>query len=353
MSTQVLCTVGTSLLTNAERPWAPWRRLGPLPEAAAVADWLRTADPAQASAETNTLRALDLVADDSIAFLHTDTAEGEFCAARLAEHYQRTHRTVTLARLGQLGYGAAKFTSGLKALVDVTLRLVEGAQARGQQPVLCATGGFKAEIAFLNVIGALLGLEVVYMHEAHRELVRLPRLPLTWDAEVVLQNEAFFDWIDAEPRASALVEARLHGRPELRSLVEDGDDGNTYLTAAGSLLHRVARERLARAPRATWPSADPRPPQQKDQVSTIDHHRPHGWEAYVRRLCAIDCVTAVRYDNAARGGARVKLLDGTPGAIGVRYGVTDPALPLCVDTTATTPAAAELVAAYLRNLKAS
>ncbi len=101
--------------------------------------------------------------------------------------------------MSKLGYGAAAFTSGLKALVDVTLRLVRTARERGREPLLCATGGFKAEIAFLNLLGALLSVEVVYIHELHKELVRLPRLPLTWDANFVLRHEQFFRWIDEAP----------------------------------------------------------------------------------------------------------------------------------------------------------
>jgi hypothetical protein len=68
------------------------------------------------------------------------------------------------------------------------------------EPVLCATGDFKAEVAFLNVLGALLHVE------QFREIVRLPR---------------------------------LRGRPELRPLVMDDAGGHTYLNAAGDLLIAV------------------------------------------------------------------------------------------------------------------
>ncbi|SHF33437.1 hypothetical protein SAMN02745206_01781 [Desulfacinum infernum DSM 9756] len=94
-------------------------------------------------------------------------------------------------------------------------------------------------------MGALLGIEVVYLHELHRELVRLPRLPLTWDDGFVVQNKGFFQWIDEEHRKSVDVESWLKGRPELRSPVEDGEDGCTYLSPNlsdfffGCLLHRV------------------------------------------------------------------------------------------------------------------
>jgi putative CRISPR-associated protein (TIGR02619 family) len=354
MSRQIICTVGTSLLTNRDdRPWAGWnpRPPDPLPDATAVERWLKTADLVKASAETNTLRALEVSAVDVLALLHSDTQEGRFCADALGSLYGTRCRDVSLKSIGQLGYGAAIFTTGLKALVDATLSLVRQGRQQGRQPLLCATGGFKAEIAFLNVLAALLEIEVVYIHELHRAPIRLPRLPLTWNAEFVSRHEEFFTWIDAEPRRSHEVESWLKGRPQLRSLVEDDGEGHTFLTAAGDLLFKAARERLATGPPATWPAADARPPIEKDKVSGTEHHRPAGWQRFVQRVCAIDCVSLVRYDPAAHGGSQVKVLDGGQGVLGVRYGDSGDELPLRVETTAGDEAQTELVASYLRGLK--
>lgn len=354
MSREIICTVGTSLLTNRDdRPWTGWkpRPPDPLPPLDEVVGWLGSADPVKASAETNTLRALELSDEDVLALLHSDTNEGRFCADALAAFYRPRCREVVLERIGRLGYGADVFTAGLKSLVDVTLRRVQRAREQQRQAVLCATGGFKAEIAFLNLLGALLEIEVVYIHELHREPVRLPRLPLTWDAEFVSRHEEFFRWIDEEPRHSAEVEQRLKAFPELRSLVEDGGDGCTYLTAAGDLLFKAAREKLEMGPRATWPLADARPPAAKNRVSSVPHGRPAGWERFVDRLCAIDCVVAVSYDPLAYGGRRVKILDASNGIIGVRFGQVGDELPLRVETTARGAAQTELVANYLSTLK--
>lgn len=150
---------------------------------------------------------------------------------------------------------------------------------------------------------------------------------------------------------SGEVESWLKGRPELRSLVEDDADGHTLLTAAGDLLFKAARERLGTGPRATWPQADPRPPAEKNHVSSTEHHRPGGWERFVGRLCAIDCVTAVRYDAGAHGGPQVKIMDGAHGVIGVRVGDAGGEFPLRVETTARGEAQSELVASYLRGLR--
>ena len=347
----LICTVGTSLLTNRDaRPWAGWRSPQPLPDDDDVNRWLAAADPVDASAETNTLHALALSADDRVLLLHSDTPEGRFCSERLRDYLANGRcRDAGGRPLAALGYHSASFAQrGLKSLVAEVLVAVGSARQQGLEPVLCATGGFKAETAFLNLLGALLGVEVYYIHEQFREIVRLPRLPLAWDAEFVERHRDFFDWIDAEPQTSAAVEGWLRGRPELRPLVQDGDDGNTYLNAAGDLLFRAARERLAAGPRVRWPDPVARPPDEKDGVSGTEHHRPRGWERFVRRLCEIDCVSRVRYDAAAHGGPSVKVLDAHTGAVGVVFGPPDAALPLRVETTARGAAQAELVADYIR-----
>ncbi|HXK58579.1 MAG TPA: putative CRISPR-associated protein [Acidobacteriota bacterium] len=353
MSRHILCTVGTSLLTNRDdRPWASWNgQCGdPLPAEEQVDRWLKQADVAVASAETNTLARLDLAATDVLVLLHSDTAEGRFCAERLNCFYSTQVREVQLMQIGKLGYGASHFTSGLKALVDMTIREVNRARAAGGQIVFCATGGFKAEIAFLNLIGALLGIEVVYIHELHRELVRLPRLPLTWDAEFVANHRDFFQWIDDEPRKSIEVESWLKGRPELRPLVEDGSDGYTYLSAAGDLLYKVAQSRLSMGRVVSWPEPVPTPPREKNHVSSVEHHRAVGWDRFVERLCAIDCVASVRYDAQALG-SRAKILDAANGVIGICYGSGGKELPLRVETTARGEAQTNLVFDYLKTLK--
>ncbi len=354
----IICTVGTSLLTNRDsRPWSGWspRERPALPAAETVDSWLETSDPVVASAEINTLHRLEIGEGDELALLHSATPEGEFCAKRLEAYFEPRlgkaspgHPRVKLQVLGHLGYGAAAFSGGLKSLVDCTLQLVRDARKRERLPVLCATGGFKPEGAFLGLVGALLEIDVVYIHELHRELVFLPRLPLSWDPDFVVRNEDFFLWIDGEPRPSHEVEQRLKACPELRPLIEDGGEGNSYLTAAGNLLFQAAQEMRRSVPHATWPKADPRPPAEKNRVSTVEHHRPDGWEKFVRRLCEIDCVTSVAYEPLAFGGERVKILDEAAGSIGLRYEKQSKTLPLRVESTARGAAQTDLLVTYLR-----
>jgi putative CRISPR-associated protein (TIGR02619 family) len=350
----LICTVGTSLLTNRDdRPWTGWspQRRDSLPEAPAVDTWLASADPVTASAETNTLRAVGLGADDRVRLLHSDTPEGQFCSQRLLTYLRAGRcREADERKLSALSYHQGSFAQrGLRSLVDEAITAIRRANDERLEPVLCATGGFKAEIAFLNLLGALLHVEVCYIHEQFREVVRLPRLPLGWDAGFVLRHRDFFEWIDGEPRASTEVEGWLRGRPELRPLVDDEPDGHTFLNAAGNLLFRVAREELALGPRAVWPPAANQSPKEKNGLSGDEHHRPRGWEKFVDRLAAIDCVKRIVYDATAHGGTRARVLDPEQGKIAVRYESGDSVLPLAVLTTARGEAQTELVADYIRN----
>jgi len=70
---KIITTVGTSLLTNRERPWEGWKAKAgmPLPESSIVREWLAEADMAVASAESNTLQALEVSDRDEIVFLHS------------------------------------------------------------------------------------------------------------------------------------------------------------------------------------------------------------------------------------------------------------------------------------------
>lgn len=353
MARLLITTVGTSLLTNHDRPWtwSHWKE-DPLPDPEVVDKWLADADPIKASAEVNTLHRRAIGGTDQISFLHSDTDEGKYCSERLGTYYVKKCSDVRQCVLSALSYRDQSFAQrGLKSLISVTLQEIRYARDRGLTSIFCATGGFKAEIAFLNLLGAFLNIEVYYIHELHREEVLLPRLPLTWDTDYVLQHQDFFEWIKEDLRKSPEVESWLKARPELRPLVANDEiDGESYtdLSAAGELLFEAAK---ASRPSAMWPEHSDNSPEQKDGLSGVEHHRPNEWRQFVDKICRIDCVSYVRYNEDAYGGTYVKVLNGEGGTIGVRFGPTGNVLPLQVDTTARGIEQTELVAAHIRKIR--
>jgi putative CRISPR-associated protein (TIGR02619 family) len=349
MSRHILVTVGTSLLTNRDdRPWGGWRHGRDFPPEADVDRWLRDAKPAAASAEIHTLHRLEVGSEDVLFLFCSQSPDGRFCAEALRRYYQGLKIRSEVQAISGFTGESRTFSEGLKNMIDLVLKRIGELENRATQVILAATGGYKPESAFLTLLGALAGVDVVYLHERHQELVRIPRLPLHWNEDVVHGNREFFEWIDEEPRPTEEVEARLKGHPELRFLTTPAEDGNTYLTVAGTLLWRAASKSR---PRVEWPPADARPPAEKNGLSGIEHERPKGWESFVRRLCSIDCVRWVRFDPKAGGGARVRIADPEQGHIFVFYRHGDQALPLRVETTARGEAQTQLVAEYLGNFK--
>lgn len=344
----LICTVGTSLITNRDgRPFGPWRTGEPLPEAAVVDEWLQQADWTKASAETHTLDKLDVADQDKLVLLHTQVDEGRFCAERFKGLFETRCRTVELVPIPQLGYSAAAFSRGLSALVAVACEQVRGVQREKRTPVFCATAGFKAEAAFLTMVGALMGVEVVYVHERHEDIVRLPVLPIAWDLDFVRDNENFFRWIDEEPRPDGETRSRLRANPELERFVLRDADGTWMLNPAGELLYCSAKD-AAPQPATPWPEPTDREPRTKNGVSQEEHHRPTGWNVVIDRLCRDSYVTAVRYGDEASSGLAARILDAASGQLALRYEHGGNKLPLIVETTARGDAQCKLLLDHLR-----
>lgn len=350
----IIVSVGTSLIANYARA----RQLphGMQPTSGELIAFLKETTAREASAESNTLACLDLAPSDQLTWLHSDTPEGAACAAALRDRYEASGWRGNLRRIEGLTYHQGTFVErGLRNLVETVCAISREAQRAGRDVVLCATGGFKAEIAYLTLLGVLLGHPIHYIHERFDTLITLPPLPLEWNSAFVAQHESFFTWIEADMRTTAEVETWLKAAPELRPLVVENADGNSYLSAAGLLLYDAYRAHNQTEPRAVWPPESTRCPAEKDIVSNEEHKRPRGWERFVRKLTEVDCVDLVSYAGIGHGrggaGPRVFASDTQTGTLGIVIGDTDDELPLWVATTATSPAQLGLVRRWIvRNM---
>lgn len=142
MSTVFLTTVGTSLLGNLERASIGKEDLS------AVLEFLR-ADPAKASAETNSLLRL-LKKGDRVELLHSDTADGRWCAERVAAYLREQGLPAELFAVKGLAYEARGFVDyGLRQFVQLLAERIREVHRQGHQAAINATGGFKAEIGLL------------------------------------------------------------------------------------------------------------------------------------------------------------------------------------------------------------
>lgn len=345
MKQTILTTVGTSLLTNRERPWATWRHGQPLPAAAAVDHWLRNADPIKASAETHTWHRLGLFDAEEenaieVVLVHSQTPDGQFCAERLVAMAQAKQLRARRRQVDGLNYSDGEsFNKGLRQFARVIGEETKRGRASGTVE-LAATGGFKAEIAIANLVGAISDTSVHYIYEQFTSLITIAPLPVSLRADWIGGGAgrkllAAFESADDLVRV-ADIESLLKQDERLLTLVEiAGSD------AALSLLGEMAL-RLLETPE-TWPPVTDIPPHDKKHFDAAAHHRPRGWEQIVDVIANSRYVTSIRYDGLVSGGCLKEAADNESDLIHRIEGEGVPPLKIRIRTTATTAGQRRLV----------
>jgi putative CRISPR-associated protein (TIGR02619 family) len=230
----IIATVGTSLLTNAERAG----------KQNDLQIYLRFTEPEKASAETNSLSRL-LQPGDKIVFLHSQTEEGRRAAEALATFYKNSGYTAELREVADLQYRESRFKMrGLRSLVAEMVSCVRDERAAGREVLINATGGFKAEIAYATLVGLLFDVPVYYIHEAFKEIIELPPTPIGWDFSLMDTYADFFEWINADLRPTAEVDRRLRPLPDEIRLLLVEEEGYTMLSPAGEAFFEAYRARV-------------------------------------------------------------------------------------------------------------
>jgi len=263
MPRTILTTVGTSLMTNARRDF----NLPTDPGESELAAYLHSQDPSRASAETNSLHRI-LESGDRIVFVHSQTSQGHMCARVLAQHYRNQGYETDTVEVADLTYEESRFKMrGLRSLVAGLIERLRREQAQGRQVLINATGGFKAEIAYATLIGLLFRVPVYYIHEAFRDIIEMPPVPIDWDLSLLAEYEDFFEWLQADLRTTPEVDDRLRGLPsEIRLLLTE-EAGYTFLSPAGEAFYEAYRLRyeqartmpllFSRKARIVWKGLDP------------------------------------------------------------------------------------------------
>lgn len=230
----ILTTVGTSLLGNYRR-----ERKEESPTEDQLFFCLRETPPEAASAETNSLSRL-LQEGDRIVFLHSQTGEGKRCAQALRRHYESRGWTAEAQEVSDLDYAESRFKiRGLRALVATLISRLLDERKQGRRVLINATGGFKAEIAYATVVGLLFDAPVYYIHEAFRDIIEMPPMPIGWDYSLLADHEEFFEWVCESDRTTVEVDARLQDLPaEVRLLLAE-EGGVTQLSPAGYAFYEA------------------------------------------------------------------------------------------------------------------
>lgn len=227
----IISTVGTSLITN-------WKRQNPGKEPSVVdlAITLKQGEPARVSAETNSLSHL-LQQDDRLVFVYSETPEGKLAGEALCRHYVGAGYGAAAVEIPGLTYTESRFKGrGLRTLVSVLTREVLQARKAGREPIINATGGFKAEVAYAVLVAMLFNARVAYIHDAFREVVMMPPMPISWDLGLVFECESLIEWLGSDYRPADEVRNRMLGLPESAGALVDEEDGLCSLSAMGEAL---------------------------------------------------------------------------------------------------------------------
>lgn len=232
-----LTTTGTSVLTAFCRPALP--DPAALPSLEEILAWART-EPTKASAEFNSLsRVLSSSDDNYVVLFHSDTPDGKLSAEVVKQLIEDSGLAACSVQcVPRLVKHHDEFRSvGLPNFVNLLVAHIR--QAQGDRVSLVATGGFKAQLAYANLVGLLMGVPVYYMHEDFTSLVELPPLPVAIDPAL---GEKFHDFQqiansnNVSPEQLAKAFSQLP--EELHVLI---DPANNYsLTAAGVAWYAAA-----------------------------------------------------------------------------------------------------------------
>lgn len=196
----IVCTVGTSIANGCPSLKGYQQRSTAWEEEAAdlsaeVREKLADADMSdpgmlrKLSAELNSLERLGLEKEDHVALLATDTAEGRCCAEWLQKTISTVWRipeeAIEICRIPglQVRDGKRLREEGLPSLVSQVMSYRE--RWNTDQIVLNPTGGFKGVVPFLTVLGMVFRLRTVYVFEFAEQLINLPPLPFSFDANVL------------------------------------------------------------------------------------------------------------------------------------------------------------------------
>jgi CRISPR/Cas system-associated protein Csm6 len=208
----------------------------------------------RASAEANTLIALGQAGPRSCHYLlYSDTYQGETAACLLAEWLSARGAVVTSQVLcGLTAADSAAFARGIDALLSFWEATLAGLREQGWCVTFNLSGGFKGLQAYLQTLGMFTADEVVYRFEGEgSSLLRIPRLPVTWDPEPLRRQAAV---VGRLAQGGVVPGAAVAGLPEVYLEIDArGDATLSYWGYAAWTLQKkqILADRLVEQPGLT------------------------------------------------------------------------------------------------------
>jgi len=373
MRTALLCTVGTSLLSNLARLNPANDEEEKLKNAYLSGDSERIAwalfdfDPSSfiCGAEITTLfrlvqdKARFKIDPGSCFFMLSDTEQGRLTGAIL-KHY-------LCGAWEKLGFAAEPHVSlitvvglqdaepyrfkhhGLRNLIREMARAIRDSGG-AENCAIDATGGYKAQIAIAVMLGQMMGIPVFYKHEKFNEIIDFPPLPADFDFSLY---EEYFDLLyrlckgdevlDVEELAPYFINRAKGEEPKMEQLRNNADFQRFRVfleevevasnrkksvlfsaSAAGNIYFESAQQRIGDH---VWQHIDALLPDCQENERKAPHftddHFPLGFVEYVNRLYTkhkwIKHISTVDYEKqkGIRGNVfYIKKINGEKQLIG-------------------------------------
>ncbi len=299
MKNTLICTVGTSLFeanlrqlsektANAPENWFDIRQAYDSCNWKKLAQELLRVDPAKrlCGAEINTIQEIkgkNWLSLENIIFLVSDTPNGKN-TGEVLQHYFRNRndlslRVVEYRIVDQLQDKRPKDFKiyGLRNLVR---NIGDYIQRFGGPDYLAidATGGYKAQIAIVVIVGQALNIPVLYKHERFSEIIDFPPLPITFDHDILARNA---DLLTDFERGKAFSSTDLGSIDEkLRVLLAEitvGDESIYELSPIGQIYLTGFRLRNPK-PIKLVPAENRKPPTFRED------HYPVGFKEFTEQV---------------------------------------------------------------------
>jgi|SRR5581483_2985625 len=335
--TTILTTTGISLYNNTKRIHDH-----KLPTDDQMRQYLRT-DPKNASSEANSLLRM-AKKDDHLALLHTQTPTAVKCIELLRNYFQdEGYKNVRLVQLEFQDDPKHIETTGLRGLIETLINEIKLAQKKGQEVIINATAGFKAQVVYSTMIGMIYQIPVKYIYENFESVITFNPVAVDWDTSLFLTYETFFKWLDAEARTQKEVEKYLKDYPDrerIEAVLTPVDtNGYVFLSYMGDALRRKFEYEIEEAELAEWPpAAEVKNTKDKIANGILDknHHPAKGSLEACYKIAAIDCVRGIIggfYEPTTRTAIKCVNSDGS---IILRWADNEKADRFTIFTTATT-----------------
>ncbi|WP_124728332.1 putative CRISPR-associated protein [Staphylospora marina] len=204
-------------------------------------------DPIVFSAETHSLHRMNVAPEDVLYFLVSDTLQGELCGEALVRISQKLWKAKAEIRVLeglQVSDPELFRRKGVYSLVRTVKERIDHHGRKNTKFILNATGGFKATIPYMTMVGLIEGIPVQYIYERASALIELPAAPLRFDKPALEELHRLMGG-DLSPLLKGMSEQELSKKLRMpRDLVRNRfkeilsfEGGRVVLTTLAQMYH--------------------------------------------------------------------------------------------------------------------